>query len=101
MPKANDIKDKNAVKSIIREISNPDQETKTTDATISNNTNTGVTHSLAGRTTGETIDVDRTHKPDDIKDENVVGPSVQITHYENLPMQYTEIFKVVKNEKFQ
>ena len=23
------------------------------------------------------------------------------SHYENLPMQYTEIFKVVKNEKFQ
>ena len=22
-------------------------------------------------------------------------------HYENLPMQYTEIFKVVKNENFQ
>ena len=22
-------------------------------------------------------------------------------HYENLPMQYTEIFEVVKNEKFQ
>ena len=22
-------------------------------------------------------------------------------HYENMPMQYTEIFKVVKNEKFQ
>ena len=22
-------------------------------------------------------------------------------HYENLPMQYTEIFKVVKNEKIQ
>ena len=22
-------------------------------------------------------------------------------HYQNLPMQYTEIFKVVKNEKFQ
>ena len=24
-----------------------------------------------------------------------------ITHYENTPMQYTEIFKVVKNENFQ
>ena len=23
------------------------------------------------------------------------------THYENLPMQYTEIFEVVKNENFQ
>ena len=22
-------------------------------------------------------------------------------HYENMPMQYTEIFKVVKNENFQ
>ena len=93
MPKADDIKDKNAVNTIIREISNRDL----TDATISNITNTGVTHSLAGRTTGETIDVDRSHKPD----ENVVVPSVQITHYENLSMQYTEIFKVVKNEKFQ
>ena len=24
-----------------------------------------------------------------------------IVHYENMPMKYTEIFKVVKNEKFQ
>ena len=24
-----------------------------------------------------------------------------ITHYENMPMQYTEIFIVVKNENFQ
>ena len=24
-----------------------------------------------------------------------------IIHYENMPMQYTEIFKVVKNENFQ
>ena len=24
-----------------------------------------------------------------------------LQHYENMPMQYTEIFKVVKNEKFQ
>ena len=27
--------------------------------------------------------------------------SLFFVHYENLPMQYTEIFKVVKNEKFQ
>ena len=26
---------------------------------------------------------------------------VQLTHYENMPMQYTEIFKAVKNENFQ
>ena len=26
---------------------------------------------------------------------------VRCNHYENLPMQYTEIFKIVKNEKFQ
>ena len=25
----------------------------------------------------------------------------QISHYENMPMQYTEIFYVVKNENFQ
>ena len=25
----------------------------------------------------------------------------KIDHYENIPMQYTEIFKVVKNENFQ
>ena len=25
----------------------------------------------------------------------------KIIHYENMPMQYTEIFKVVKNEKIQ
>ena len=27
--------------------------------------------------------------------------SVSLFHYENMPMQYTEIFKVVKNENFQ
>ena len=27
--------------------------------------------------------------------------TVRNNHYENMPMQYTEIFKVVKNEKFQ
>ena len=26
---------------------------------------------------------------------------LQGNHYENMPMQYTEIFKVVKNENFQ
>ena len=26
---------------------------------------------------------------------------VRYNHYENMPMQYKEIFKVVKNEKFQ
>ena len=26
---------------------------------------------------------------------------VSITHYENMPMQYTEIFKAVKNKYFQ
>ena len=29
---------------------------------------------------------------------NLVSPSL---HYENMPMLYTEIFKVVKNENFQ
>ena len=27
--------------------------------------------------------------------------NIQSGHYENLPMQYTDIFKVVKNENFQ
>ena len=30
-----------------------------------------------------------------------VKDTYQIIHYENMPMQYTEIFKVVKNEKNQ
>ena len=36
---------------------------------------------------------------DDVHDtrENEKG---RIIHYENMPMQYTEIFKIVKNEKF-
>ena len=57
MSKADDIKYKNAVNTIIREISNPDQETKTTDVTISNITNTGFTHSMNGRTTSQTINI--------------------------------------------
>ena len=28
-------------------------------------------------------------------------PGMNLMHYETLPMQYTEIFKVVKNENFQ
>ena len=31
----------------------------------------------------------------------VVVVEVLIIHYENMPMQYTEVFKVVKNENFQ
>ena len=62
---------------IIREISNPDQESITTDATISNITNTGVTHSLAGRTTSQTINIGGMPKANDIKDKNAVNTIIR------------------------
>ena len=35
-------------------------------------------------------------------EETKIGQNLNVrAHYENLPMQYTEIFKVVKNENFQ
>ena len=32
---------------------------------------------------------------------NYVNKCFELRHYENLPMQYTVIFKIVKNENFQ
>ena len=69
MSKADDIKHENTVNSSIQKISYSDHEKKNNDATNSNNTNTDVTHFLAGRTTCETLDIDGMSKADDIKHE--------------------------------
>ena len=46
--------------------------------------------------------LDKSDKNEDWKCQTLSNKTkIQAFHYENLPMQYTEIYKVLKNEKFQ